>query len=178
MRDMQRGKRKSDRCGARTRKGTPCKAKGHGKGGRCRNHGGMSTGPRTLEGRAKLAAAVSARWVRWREDRDLHQAGRGRQVALARLVRKVDRVTRARIVERRSPPPPSPPSNTPKWSTPPPCPIMFGFPDDDEVRQASHQDEPTPLVRRNDKSTCSPDYRPPENFVSLEEPDDDYWAWW
>ena len=37
------------RCGAKTRKGTPCKAPAM-KNGRCRMHGGKSTGPRTPEG--------------------------------------------------------------------------------------------------------------------------------
>ena len=37
------------RCGARTRKGTPCKAPAMANG-RCRMHGGKSTGPRTPEG--------------------------------------------------------------------------------------------------------------------------------
>jgi hypothetical protein len=35
------------KCAAKTRKGTPCERRGVGKGGRCRNHGGMSTGPKT-----------------------------------------------------------------------------------------------------------------------------------
>jgi hypothetical protein len=34
-------------CGARTRAGHPCRRKGLGRGERCPNHGGMSTGPRT-----------------------------------------------------------------------------------------------------------------------------------
>ncbi len=47
----------SPRCGARTRAGCPCRAPAiHGKL-RCRMHGGRSTGPRTEEGRARLAAA-------------------------------------------------------------------------------------------------------------------------
>jgi hypothetical protein len=50
-------------CGARTRAGHPCQRKGLGKGGRCRNHGGMSTGPRTPEGRARLSALLKARWA-------------------------------------------------------------------------------------------------------------------
>jgi hypothetical protein len=37
------------RCGARTRKGTPCRAPAMANG-RCRMHGGKSTGPRTPEG--------------------------------------------------------------------------------------------------------------------------------
>ena len=45
------------RCGARTRAGCPCRAPAiHGKL-RCRMHGGRSTGPRTKEGRARIAAA-------------------------------------------------------------------------------------------------------------------------
>jgi hypothetical protein len=53
-------------CGARTRSGHPCRRKGLGKGGRCPNHGGMSTGPRTQEGRARLAALLKARWAKQR----------------------------------------------------------------------------------------------------------------
>lgn len=42
-------------CGARTRAGTPCKRRDLGVSGRCKLHGGMSTGPRTPEGKAKCA---------------------------------------------------------------------------------------------------------------------------
>ncbi len=54
------------RCGARTRRGTPCRARGLGKGGRCRFHGGASTGPRTPEGLARSLAAARAGYARWR----------------------------------------------------------------------------------------------------------------
>lgn len=40
-------------CGARTRAGTPCKQTGLHANGRCKLHGGLSTGPRTAAGRAK-----------------------------------------------------------------------------------------------------------------------------
>ncbi len=40
------------RCGAKTRRGTPCLAPAM-KNGRCRLHGGKSTGPRTPEGLAR-----------------------------------------------------------------------------------------------------------------------------
>ena len=53
-------------CGARTRAGHPCKRKGLGRGGRCPNHGGASTGPKTQEGRARIAAAQRRRWAAWR----------------------------------------------------------------------------------------------------------------
>src|SRR5258708_2472595 len=44
-------------CGARTRAGHPCRRKGLGRGGRCPNHGGMSTGPKTEAGRQRIAMA-------------------------------------------------------------------------------------------------------------------------
>jgi hypothetical protein len=42
-------------CGAKTRKGTPCKQLGIYKNGRCKLHGGLSTGPKTAEGKVKAA---------------------------------------------------------------------------------------------------------------------------
>jgi hypothetical protein len=54
------------RCGAKTRKGMPCQAGPFGKGGRCRYHGGMSTGPRTPEGKARSLAAAREGYARWR----------------------------------------------------------------------------------------------------------------
>jgi hypothetical protein len=45
------------RCGAKTRAGHPCKKAAMKGRERCRNHGGASTGPRTTEGRARIAAA-------------------------------------------------------------------------------------------------------------------------
>jgi hypothetical protein len=53
-------------CGAKTRAGHPCRRKGTGKGGRCLNHGGRSTGPRTIEGRWRIARAQRDRWEHWR----------------------------------------------------------------------------------------------------------------
>jgi hypothetical protein len=48
-------------CGARTRAGGACRAQGRGRGGRCKLHGGASTGPRTEEGRRRMIEAVKAR---------------------------------------------------------------------------------------------------------------------
>ena len=45
------------RCGAKTRRGTACQRPAKKKNGRCRLHGGTSSGPRTEQGRAKIAAA-------------------------------------------------------------------------------------------------------------------------
>ena len=44
-------------CNAKTRFGNPCKRIGNPINGRCHLHGGKSTGPRTAEGRARIAAA-------------------------------------------------------------------------------------------------------------------------
>ena len=44
------------RCGAKTRAGTPCRRAAISGKGRCPLHGGRSTGPRTEAGRAKIAA--------------------------------------------------------------------------------------------------------------------------
>jgi hypothetical protein len=46
------------RCGAKTRKGTPCKGPAM-RNGRCRMHGGASTGPRTGPGLARSRRANS-----------------------------------------------------------------------------------------------------------------------
>ncbi|ABL00724.1 hypothetical protein Ppro_3130 [Pelobacter propionicus DSM 2379] len=42
-------------CGAKTRTGTPCKRKDIYSNGRCKFHGGLSTGPTTEEGKRKAA---------------------------------------------------------------------------------------------------------------------------
>ena len=49
------------KCGAYARTtGNPCKAKALSNG-RCKNHGGLSTGPKTLEGRQAIAQATRQR---------------------------------------------------------------------------------------------------------------------
>jgi hypothetical protein len=42
-------------CGAKTRAGTPCKRRDIFANGRCKLHGGASTGPRTKRGKRKSA---------------------------------------------------------------------------------------------------------------------------
>lgn len=51
---MTRLERKS--CRAKTRAGSPCMARGQAGGGRCKLHGGRSTGPKTAAGKAKVAS--------------------------------------------------------------------------------------------------------------------------
>ena len=60
---MKKGKfmAKHQRCGAHARTtGNPCQAKAL-TNGRCKNHGGMSTGPKTLEGRQAVAQSTRKR---------------------------------------------------------------------------------------------------------------------
>ena len=49
-------------CGAKTRKGTPCKRKALNNG-RCANHGGLCTGPKTPEGKTRALANL----YKWHE---------------------------------------------------------------------------------------------------------------
>lgn len=55
-------------CGAYARTtGKPCQAKLLFKGGRCKLHGGLSTGPRTAEGKRRALLALQRGWLKWRE---------------------------------------------------------------------------------------------------------------
>jgi len=67
-------KRDRPKCGARTRKGAPCKAPSVAGGKRCRIHGGASTGPRTAEGLKRSLAAANAGWQRWNAARQAAKA--------------------------------------------------------------------------------------------------------
>lgn len=76
---------KAARCGAKTRRGTPCQGPAMANG-RCRMHGGPSTGPRTPEG---LERSRRARWIHgWysREVRDERRESRRLLRALAALL--------------------------------------------------------------------------------------------
>ena len=53
-------------CDAKTRKGTPCQSTRLFRNGRCKMHGGLSTGPKTMEGRVKVLANL-----RGVQDKDL-----------------------------------------------------------------------------------------------------------
>lgn len=58
--------RRRVKCGAKTRKGTPCRCQSEPGKKRCKFHGGMSTGAQTPEGRARIAEAQRRRWAKWR----------------------------------------------------------------------------------------------------------------
>ncbi len=66
-----RTKRERPRCGATCRNGSPCQApavwdrrRDRPVNGRCRMHGGLSTGPKTEEGRRRIAESNRARAAR------------------------------------------------------------------------------------------------------------------
>jgi hypothetical protein len=54
------------RCCAETRTRSSCQRQAL-PNGRCPNHGGLSTGPRTKAGRARIAEAQRKRWQAYRE---------------------------------------------------------------------------------------------------------------
>ncbi len=63
------------RCGAKTRAGTPCKRFGNLRNGRCKLHGGRSTGARTEEGKRAVRDAHTThgetpprKWLRFTRD--------------------------------------------------------------------------------------------------------------
>ena len=55
-----------DVCGAKNRRGAPCQCKLLYANGRCKFHGGLSTGPRTTEGKARSLAALKEGLRAWR----------------------------------------------------------------------------------------------------------------
>lgn len=56
------------KCGAKTRKGSPCRLSSEPGKRRCKFHGGRSTGPRTAEGKARIAEAQRKRWQAYRAE--------------------------------------------------------------------------------------------------------------
>lgn len=61
-------------CGARTRAGKPCKRTDLMSCGRCKLHGGASTGPKTPEGRQASLSNLTKRWARSEPHEDLRKA--------------------------------------------------------------------------------------------------------
>ena len=91
---MEEPTAKPRRCGAKTRSGTPCAKYAVTGKRRCRLHGGASSGPKTAEGRARIAAANTkhGRYKNWREKRAKEKFYPGevkpimREAELARLL--------------------------------------------------------------------------------------------
>jgi hypothetical protein len=77
--------RAAPRCGARTRADTPCKGPAMANG-RCRMHGGSSTGPRTPKGLARIRAAQTTHGMRTAEMEELRALVRTLRAGAKRLV--------------------------------------------------------------------------------------------
>jgi hypothetical protein len=75
-RSTEPSRRKADwpKCGARTRAGGSCRVRAEPGRTRCRFHGGLSTGPRTPEGRQRISEANRRRWAAWRAARQAERA--------------------------------------------------------------------------------------------------------
>jgi hypothetical protein len=73
------------RCGARTRNGAKCKAPAMANG-RCRMHGGKSTGPRTSEGLERMQRANTRHGNYSQESRQLMRAVRMLAAEARRMV--------------------------------------------------------------------------------------------
>lgn len=63
-REAARAARRRVVCGAKTRKGTPCRNKSEPGKRRCKFHGGKSTGARTPEGIERIREAQRRRWAK------------------------------------------------------------------------------------------------------------------
>ena len=70
------------RCGANTRRGTAFQRPANKKSGRCRLHGGASTGPRIADGRAGISAANlrHGRFTKVKLERRREKAAKGREI--------------------------------------------------------------------------------------------------
>ena len=72
-------------CGAKTRGGDPCRNYAM-KNGRCRMHGGASTGPKTAAGVARWRAAVTTHGGRSREMKEFRARVRDLRAGARKLV--------------------------------------------------------------------------------------------
>jgi hypothetical protein len=81
------------RCLAKTRRGTECQSAAYKHNGRCRLHGGLSTGARTQAGREKLAASKTkhGRFTKQKRAEAKRRAETGRRVRgeLKRIERQI-----------------------------------------------------------------------------------------
>jgi hypothetical protein len=72
------------RCAARARHGGPCRQPAMANG-RCRMHGGTSTGPRTADGLERIRAARTRHGAYGREAREVHALVRALKARTKRL---------------------------------------------------------------------------------------------
>src|ERR1043165_5217684 len=66
-------------CGAKTRTGAPCKSRVLHRKGKCKNHGGLSTGPRTEDGKRRSRnGAAKGRMIQRLRREKANKAGKGK----------------------------------------------------------------------------------------------------
>jgi len=75
-------------CGAKTRPGTPCKGQPMANG-RCRMHGGASTGPRTPGGLERIRQARTKHGAYSAESREVRELIRTLRASAKRLVESI-----------------------------------------------------------------------------------------
>ena len=70
------------RCGAKTRRGTGCQRPANKKNGRCRLHGGASTGAKTSEGRERISQANMrhGKYTKEKLEKQRMNAAKGREI--------------------------------------------------------------------------------------------------
>ena len=73
---------KAQRCGAKTRRGTACQRPANKKNGRCRLHGGASTGARSEAGLARISAANlrHGKFTKDKLEKRRENAAKGREI--------------------------------------------------------------------------------------------------
>ena len=86
-------RRNKPTCGARNRRGLPCLCKPEPGNHRCKFHGGRSTGPRTVEGKARSAANL-ALWLARSTPEERSQAAK--KAAQSRIAKIKTRLRDAR----------------------------------------------------------------------------------
>ena len=72
--ELCKGKSVKRVCGARKKTGERCRSKLLHRGGKCRFHGGLSTGAKSPEGKAKSIAARMAGRDRWIQNRAMKKS--------------------------------------------------------------------------------------------------------
>ena len=65
-------------CGARKKTGERCRCKSLHRGNKCKWHGGLSTGARTPEGKARAIQAMRAGYAKWLSEKNLYAQAHGR----------------------------------------------------------------------------------------------------
>ena len=99
--------RKKRLCNAHARStGLPCRCRAL-KNGRCRLHGGLSTGPRTIEGKANIAEATRSRMLNGQSElakagfqRWLDNGGKEHLIACAKRRQRIKKINRRDITPR------------------------------------------------------------------------------